>query len=390
MAAYKVIYRKDLKNRTILWEYGCPLLTSAIQITRNTKTAECYLQLKFKNISQKLIGSIKGKVTITYIDHPTEEITLRYLDADIAPRNTFCPDALPIQGSEPTNVEITINQISGSDYEWRNYELPQLLPEVEPLVLTQELMVEREKQITDLGKSTDRLSGHAKDFESWWLCSCGAPNVKSGKCSYCYTPKETIFQLQDETKLKQDSHERAQRQARRNKIIARLLIALAVVIALILAGFAVNIFIVQPELERQKQEQLQKEKEQEEQRLAAIEAESMRRKEAFGSSELIGHIARTTSASDPSTFEQSNLQSGDIYYLYLNADGSCKLSISTAILTDINGTWSISDDGIATISLPDYGGDWSASVSEDGANLVLTNVEDPNVWISFPVEPDSE
>ena len=39
--AYKVIVRRDLANGQATWEPGCPLVVSALQVSRDVETGAC-------------------------------------------------------------------------------------------------------------------------------------------------------------------------------------------------------------------------------------------------------------------------------------------------------------------------------------------------------------
>ncbi len=284
MAEYKVVYKDDVENGSILWEPGCPLFTSAVQIARDTKTAACFLQLKFKNISNEVIVGFEGNAVVTYADKTREELTLKYLDADIAPRAFFRPEALPLKDSEPVNVEIMISDVVQSKSAWSSTGKPEPLPHHEPLHLSTVNQAERDAELVELGKKPESFSGAIEDHGAWWLCSCGAINVGDGKCFRCQLSKEQILQLQNEAYLNEASKMRMEKATKRKKRIKLIAIIAAVVITLILAGLAVNSFVVQPMLEAQEQEQQrirqEQEKQEEEARIEAEkEAEEQRRQE---------------------------------------------------------------------------------------------------------------
>lgn len=61
MANFKVVFRSDNQGADTSpgWEPGCPLLVNAVQVSRNTDTGQCYLQLKLSNISGATVDSFK-------------------------------------------------------------------------------------------------------------------------------------------------------------------------------------------------------------------------------------------------------------------------------------------------------------------------------------------
>ena len=70
MANFKVVFRSDNQGADTSpgWEPGCPLLVNAVQVSRNTDTGQCYLQLKLSNISGATVTSFKLHAAVSYVD----------------------------------------------------------------------------------------------------------------------------------------------------------------------------------------------------------------------------------------------------------------------------------------------------------------------------------
>ena len=74
MANFKVVFRSDNQGADTSpgWEPGCPLLVNAVQVSRNTDTGQCYLQLKLSNISGATVDSFKLQADVSYVDGANE------------------------------------------------------------------------------------------------------------------------------------------------------------------------------------------------------------------------------------------------------------------------------------------------------------------------------
>ena len=79
MANFKVVFRSDNQGADTSpgWEPGCPLLVNAVQVSRNTDTGQCYLQLKLSNISGATVDSFKLQADVSYVDGASETVELR-------------------------------------------------------------------------------------------------------------------------------------------------------------------------------------------------------------------------------------------------------------------------------------------------------------------------
>ena len=81
MANFKVVFRSDNQGADTSpgWEPGCPLLVNAVQVSRNTDTGQCYLQLKLSNISGATVDSFKLQADVSYVDGASETLSLIHI-----------------------------------------------------------------------------------------------------------------------------------------------------------------------------------------------------------------------------------------------------------------------------------------------------------------------
>lgn len=239
MANYKVVFRSDNQSAAGApgWEPGCPLLINAMQVSRNTDSGQCYLQLKLSNISGEVVNSYELKAAVTYADGTTETVELRPLDADIAPGKNYRPDPVALTGSEVANVTARIGATSQASGCWQSAEAPGAIPAGEPVALEGSAAIERSRTFADLGKSPERYQRHLVEGDTWWVCPCGMPNVGRATCCACGIPHDTLHQLEDETSLNAKASERT---AKRNRGKAKVIIGtIAAAAALAAVGFGV-------------------------------------------------------------------------------------------------------------------------------------------------------
>ena len=105
MANFKVVFRSDNQGADTSpgWEPGCPLLVNAVQVSRNTDTGQCYLQLKLSNISGATVNSFKLQADVSYVDGANETAELNPLDADIQPRRIAPSQFYLLDRKSPTS-----------------------------------------------------------------------------------------------------------------------------------------------------------------------------------------------------------------------------------------------------------------------------------------------
>ncbi len=233
MADYKVIYRRDYPAGTAPWEAGCPLCLNTVQVARNTATGECYLQLKFANISDAVVESFQANIVVSYQDGTREELSLRPLDADIPAYRFHQAEPVALAGSEIVDVGVSLVETATRTQSWKTQGEPFHSIATVPLALSEAAAQLRVSELADLGKSAADYPDAAQDHGEWWVCSCGMPNVGNGHCARCGIQRKTIFALQDEDTLNLRADRRKEVQDRRRKRKNKILGASVASVALI-------------------------------------------------------------------------------------------------------------------------------------------------------------
>lgn len=190
--AYKVIVRKDIHNGDALWEPGCPLEVEAIQVSRNTDTGEAFLQLKLKNVSDKLVESYKASAEVIHSEGPATQLDLHPLDADIKPGETSKPKAVKLEKGDVLDVRLVVSQVQSGTEVWTSGKGPEPLKDPSPFEASTELARERERLFRDRDSNTHPYL--AEDHGAWWRCSCGQVNVGRDKCCSCHREASLIME----------------------------------------------------------------------------------------------------------------------------------------------------------------------------------------------------
>ena len=251
MANFKVIFRSDNRSADVSpgWEPGCPLLVNAVQVSRNTDTGQCYLQLKLSNISGATVNSFKLQADVSYADGVSETVELNPLDADIQPAKTYRPEPLELTGSEIASVSVRVLEVSQPSGPWHTRQAPEPIPAGSSLALEQFAAIERKRTLIDLGKSSDDYDRAIAEGDTWWVCPCGMPNVERDTCCACGITRDTLRQLEDEAYLHVKSAERKeaeQRKGRKRKGAAAVFSIIALTI-IVVSVFLFNQFVIQPQ-----------------------------------------------------------------------------------------------------------------------------------------------
>lgn len=442
MANYKVIYRADASNGGVTWELGCPLYLSAVQVSRNTSTGECYLQLKIANVSDETISRFKLNAVITYHDNSTECLTYEPLDADLPSHQVLRPDPIALNGSDIEGVTATIVNASSSISEWISGNNSSRRPQQTTLNLSMELAKERSTEIRELNHDPDNYSRAAEDYGDWWACSCGMFNVGKGACVKCHLPKETIFNLQNEQLLSGNAKKRQHAQQENNRRSRRTAIAVSIAFLIVLAAcismavlnassiatadayqaalqqkdagnykIAYNDFIAIEDNPAAKDQAIKCAK------LAADraysegnwseaqewygkageatlqqEAESMANPSSVDTvlGEIVGRYLYADAFTESGSFKHKNFEIGRSYTLHLQANGQCSLSYnSDGKHLDNAGTWRIKDGVLFTADLPTFHGQWTATKTAHETEFVMTNDKNPDLSFVFNATEDN-
>lgn len=204
MADYKVIFRSDettVGEHRILWEPGCPVLFSAIQVSRNTQTSEAYLQIKIRNVSDSTIKSVGCTAKIGYVDDTVEDYTFEDLDVDLreAAEKPLKPQMLPRGDVE--YIDVILTSVVTSHEKWKSTGKAGDIPKVTPLALSDKGMAERQRKLKAAGVDARAYSNAVQDQGSWWVCACGQVNVGRGTCCECNSKRELLRANEDDSKL---------------------------------------------------------------------------------------------------------------------------------------------------------------------------------------------
>ena len=249
MANFKVVFRSDNQGADTSpgWEPGCPLLVNAVQVSRNTDTGQCYLQLKLSNISGATVDSFKLQADVSYVDGASETVELNPLDADVQPAKTHRPEPVSLAGSQITNVIVRVLSVSQPEIEWHAEagSEPGPIPGGTELVLDKKATAERAKSLEELYKDSSKYRHAVTLDNTWWVCSCGMPNVDRDRCCRCDLSKDYLVALEDEQSLIARCEERRIRTAKRKRkrLIASASFIIAVVAALAILFFTTDVIV---------------------------------------------------------------------------------------------------------------------------------------------------
>lgn len=155
MADYKVIHKTQ--GAGIPWEPGCPVMITALQVSRNTETSECWLQAKVRNVSGAGATSIYATASLTYADGSSEELPVEFLDADVAAGREQNLKPRKLSRGDVQTCALTVTQVEASDETWRSTCNAKPLPVQERLTLSPRAAAQRA-----LSLGIDLRSRHAR------------------------------------------------------------------------------------------------------------------------------------------------------------------------------------------------------------------------------------
>lgn len=243
MTKYKVVFRSDNKNADTApgWEPGCPVLINAVQVSRNTETGQCYLQLKLSNLTNEIVGRFALRAEVTYADGTAEAVEIAPLDADIRPGRAHRPDAVLLTGSDVRHVTARIVSATYGNEQWMSAGKVCADTAGGPLDLDQAATAERDRLLADLGKNPEKYRHRMVQGGDWWICSCGMPNVRKDQC-ICGLTRKAVEQLEDESYLNAAAAEReaTEKKARAKRKRRRIIVAVAAIIALVIVISAIG------------------------------------------------------------------------------------------------------------------------------------------------------
>ncbi len=279
---FKVVLRDYFNSDStcLRWEEGCPVVPAAVQVSRNRGTSEEHLQLRFRNISSKIVNEFTWEASISFADGTVQELRETHLDADIRPGAVFDVNPIVLENVKTTSVEVRIVAVESGRKHWTaEGQLTSLLPRA-TLGWDEELLAQRYAYLCK-GKGLDAkgsqvrwtcscggsgvgmqscyacgkqsplaaalLDGKVQERECYWLCACGEPNVERDRCWSCEYLKDDLVESESIDRVRTFAAQRvAETQHRRKKAVT---IGVSVVTALAVVG-VVFFAIVNPIIQK--------------------------------------------------------------------------------------------------------------------------------------------
>ena len=218
--AYKVIFRSDATttgDHALTWEPGCPLCIQALQVSRDTETAQAFLQARVQNISAELVSSFKLVCTVAYLDGSYGKVEVYPLDADITAGASYDIKPLELERGDISHVTARIKLTITPAHEWKEAGAADPLPQ--PKMLSEQLGdIERNERKALLAEHAgnefaDRMLDHSVAIhDGWWVCPCGQLNVQRDSCCKCGVKREQLEHFEDANYLAISAHKRAKRE----------------------------------------------------------------------------------------------------------------------------------------------------------------------------------
>ena len=199
MAEFKVIFRDDRPD----WQEGCPVLIEAIQVARNTRTSEAYLQLKVRNLSASKIGVLGIEATVVATDGEEETVQFECLDADIGLNALYRPSAVKLSHSEIRSATARVTRVDDR----HAFQEAIRVPEALALTLSEVALEERNIRLSSMNHRLRSSFQHVRK-DDWWICTCGALNCERETCRVCGLEEAKLANLENETLLEMQARER--------------------------------------------------------------------------------------------------------------------------------------------------------------------------------------
>ncbi len=206
MANYKVVFRTEQEE--IPWEPGCPIMFTAIQVSRNVETSEAYLQAKVRNVSGEKVESFVIWIKPKFDNGTSNGMQVDFLDADIpaGQETVLTPSKFP--RGDISSCELTIAWATSQSESWKASGETGLapVPAGPALELSPRALEQRMRNIA--GGDAQLVSERSvQDHGSWWVCACGQVNVRRDNCCKCSYSKELLVENEDEAKLLAEADE---------------------------------------------------------------------------------------------------------------------------------------------------------------------------------------
>lgn len=242
MSKYKVIFKAVSHaegSPAPTWEPGCPVLFTAIQVSRNTETSAAYLQLKATNVSGEDISSLSIEAEIKLSDDTVERLPIEFLDADIPAGAEKALKPQPLSQGNVASCALKIVRADGAAGKWQSQNAPEPIPDRNDLTGLSERALEQRARNLCVDRNDDIVQRAVRDNGDWWVCACGQVNVKRESCCSCKRAKMKLIENENEAKLLADADE-----FDKSKIVRQKKVKLAAVIAACIAVLAIAASLV--------------------------------------------------------------------------------------------------------------------------------------------------
>ncbi len=235
-----------------LYTEGSPVIISAGALLKDNVKNIIVAQLKFKNISDKVIKAVKvgvlpKDVTGNEIDG---ELDFEYLDLNVKRDEEFGQKVPVVLKSKSTrSFSVTVkevvfedNTVLNIDAEWESLPEKKLLIDV----FNNDAELLKEYRNTYGGVCNYNLN----DYKDLWICTCGKENaVSEEKCHYCGIEYQTLksvnldelnenkeIRLEKERKIREQQEAEAREYARKLKKIAAIVTPIVIVVFVIMSA----------------------------------------------------------------------------------------------------------------------------------------------------------
>lgn len=236
-----------------LYADGSPVIICAGVLLNDTVTGKTIAQIKFQNISSKVISA--AKIELCAIDAmgtpQNDNIEYLYSRLNIPPGAFWGGDkAIILPDNASASFTIRSMAVAFEDgTNWKTEEIstfscipasPCLSDELNELALVEQYRIE----------TTPDAKYAPKEYGTLWRCTCGC--INHGKnCTMCHTDKITAFQAYSipalfqkaATRLEQNTKEYEKKQAEKRKTIKTAVIVLSIVAVLSIFGSVYGFWI---------------------------------------------------------------------------------------------------------------------------------------------------